>query len=99
LNALNSGSHIPFWTSWYDFPIHCPYANDCLSASIHTHLPASLDATSTNDPRQSQFYGRGGLTCAAHDFDALANVLSGVRSLNVVFADILLDDVQYQLIN
>ena len=30
------------------------------------------------------------LTCAEHDFDAFANVLSGVKSLNVVLAvDIL----------
>jgi hypothetical protein len=39
------------------------------------------------------------LTCAAHDFEAFANVLSGVKSLNVVFADILLGDVYYQLSN
>jgi hypothetical protein len=36
-----------------------------------------------------------GLTCAAHDLEAFANVLSGVRSLNVVFADILLGNVDY----
>ena len=50
LNALNSVSHIPFWTSWYDFPIHCPYASDyplAHLAHIHlvhaTHLISSLD--------------------------------------------------------
>ena len=59
LNALNSFSHIPFWTSWYDFPIQCPYANDCLSASISTHLPSGLDVASTKDPHHSQFYERG----------------------------------------
>ena len=47
----------------------------------------------------ASLYAMNELTWAAHDFEAFANVLSGVKSLNVVFADILLGVVDYLTIN
>ena len=95
LNALNSASHIPFWTSWYDLPTHCPYANDWLDQlefySSMTVLCVHRSPHFTSPRHTSLLWERSERhTWEAHDFEALANVLSGVRSLNVVFADIVL---------